>query len=170
MVRIFDWNFEVEERCKGVHCVDLGESFPTSIYLQKSASLQPRTSLSKFGGKLNWIINSFFIRLLIHSRSGSSWTFLGSIDSQRRLERYPSKFDRSAMERKLALRKVGSSSLFREIASPASLQHLRIGVRCVVSSLKTTCGGGLRDAQPLCEPPMVEWHRVRPRNRPEQRG
>ena len=23
------------ERCKGVHCVDLGESFPTSIYLEK---------------------------------------------------------------------------------------------------------------------------------------
>jgi len=40
--------------------VDLGESFPTSIYLQKSASIQPRTSLTKFGGKLN----SIFIRLL----------------------------------------------------------------------------------------------------------
>ena len=38
--------------CKGVHCVDLGESFPTSIYLKKSASIQPRTSPSKFGGKL----------------------------------------------------------------------------------------------------------------------
>ena len=25
--------FEFGERCKGVHCVDLGESFPTSIYL-----------------------------------------------------------------------------------------------------------------------------------------
>ena len=34
--------------CKGVHCVDLGESFPTSIYLQKSVSIQPRTSLVKF--------------------------------------------------------------------------------------------------------------------------
>ena len=40
--------FEIEERCKGVHCVDLGESFPTSIYLQKLASIQPRTSLVKF--------------------------------------------------------------------------------------------------------------------------
>ena len=36
------------EQCKGVHCVDLGESFPTSIYLQKSASIQPRTSPVKF--------------------------------------------------------------------------------------------------------------------------
>ena len=45
---IFNENFEIEERCKGVHCVDLGESFPTSIYLQKSASIQPRTSPYKF--------------------------------------------------------------------------------------------------------------------------
>ena len=34
--------------CKGVHCVDLGESFPTSIYLQILASIQPRTSPNKF--------------------------------------------------------------------------------------------------------------------------
>ena len=47
---IFDERIEIRERCKGVHCVDLGESFPTSIYLKKSASIQPRTSLSKFGG------------------------------------------------------------------------------------------------------------------------
>ena len=45
---IFNENFEIRERCKGVHCVDLGESFPTSIYLQKSASIQPRTSPVKF--------------------------------------------------------------------------------------------------------------------------
>ena len=30
------------KRCKGVHCVDLGESFPTTIYLQKLALIQPR--------------------------------------------------------------------------------------------------------------------------------
>ena len=45
---IFNENFEIRERipkrCKGVHCVDLGESFPTSIYLQNLASIQPRTS------------------------------------------------------------------------------------------------------------------------------
>ena len=38
----------IAEQCKGVHCVDLGESFPTSIYLQNLASIQPRTSLVKF--------------------------------------------------------------------------------------------------------------------------
>ena len=43
-----------------MHCVDLGESFPTSIYLQKSASIQPRTSSSQFEGKFN----SIFTRLL----------------------------------------------------------------------------------------------------------
>ena len=58
MLAIFGWNFEFEERCKGVHCVDLGESFPTSIYLQKSASIQPRTSSSKLYSKLFNIIQS----------------------------------------------------------------------------------------------------------------
>ena len=43
-----------------VNLVDLVKSFPTSIYLQKSASIHPRTSLSKFGGKFN----SVFIRVL----------------------------------------------------------------------------------------------------------
>ena len=32
------------ELCKGVHCVDLDESFQTHIYLQNLASIQPRTS------------------------------------------------------------------------------------------------------------------------------
>ena len=36
-------NKQIESRdwCKGMHCVDLGESFPTSIYLQNLASIQP---------------------------------------------------------------------------------------------------------------------------------
>ena len=57
MLAIFDENIVIRERCKGVHCVDLGESFPTSIYLQKSASIQPRTSPLKFGRKFNSIFN-----------------------------------------------------------------------------------------------------------------
>ena len=40
----FDENFEVRERCKGVHCVDLGESLPTSIFLQNLVSIQLKTS------------------------------------------------------------------------------------------------------------------------------
>ena len=32
---IFNGKIETRERCKGVYCADLGESFPTSIYLQK---------------------------------------------------------------------------------------------------------------------------------------
>ena len=31
-----------------MHCVDLGESFPTHIYLQNLASIQPRTSPFKY--------------------------------------------------------------------------------------------------------------------------
>ena len=64
MLTIFGWNFEIWAVQKYVNLVDLVKSFPTSIYLQKSASIQPRTSLSKFGGKLN----SFFIRLLSRYR------------------------------------------------------------------------------------------------------
>ena len=37
-----------KELCKGVHCVDLGESFRTHIFLQNLASIQPRTSPVKF--------------------------------------------------------------------------------------------------------------------------
>ena len=45
---IFTQIFERWEGCKGVHCVDLGERFPKSIYLQNLPSIQPRTGLSKF--------------------------------------------------------------------------------------------------------------------------
>ena len=47
MVFLVFWD-SIPKRCKGVHCVDLGESFPTSIYLQNLASIQPRTSLVEF--------------------------------------------------------------------------------------------------------------------------
>ena len=79
MLAIFDEKIEIRERCKGVHCVDIGESFPTSIYLQKSASIQPRTSPSKFGYTCNIIHyhSILFIRVLtfastVLSTSGSS--------------------------------------------------------------------------------------------------
>merc|ERR1712118_38094 len=39
---------EIRERCKGVHFVDLDETFPTSLYLQNLASIQRRTSPKKF--------------------------------------------------------------------------------------------------------------------------
>ena len=35
-----------------MHCVDLGESFPTHIYLQNLVSIQPRTSFVKFARSL----------------------------------------------------------------------------------------------------------------------
>ena len=49
---IFDEKIEIRERCKGVHCVDLGEGFQTHIYLQILASIQPRTSPLKFTASL----------------------------------------------------------------------------------------------------------------------
>ena len=48
MLTIFGWNFEIWAVQKYVNILYLVKSFPTSIYLQKSASIQPRTSLSEF--------------------------------------------------------------------------------------------------------------------------
>ena len=48
-----------------MHCVDLGQSFPTRIYLQKSASIQPRTSPSKFGREIQFNIH-FTPRCLVY--------------------------------------------------------------------------------------------------------
>ena len=39
---------EITELCKGLHCVDLGESFQKHIYSQMLASIQPRTIPVKF--------------------------------------------------------------------------------------------------------------------------
>ena len=36
------------DKCKGVLCVDFGESFQTHIFLQNFVSIQPRTSPAKF--------------------------------------------------------------------------------------------------------------------------
>ena len=70
------------ERCKGVHCVDLCESFPTRIYLQKSASIQPRTSPSKYWGKFN----SLFTSLLTqdHPLQERLWTLQVRLDRRAR--------------------------------------------------------------------------------------
>ena len=42
----------IPKRCKGVHCVDLGESFPTHIFLQNLASIWPITSPVKVARSL----------------------------------------------------------------------------------------------------------------------
>ena len=50
---------EIAELCKRVHCVDLGESFQTHIYLQNLASIQPRTSPVKFRqNPYTWVYGS----------------------------------------------------------------------------------------------------------------
>ena len=46
-------NYGFQKLCKGVHLVDLGESFQTHICLQNLASIQPRTSLVKFARPSN---------------------------------------------------------------------------------------------------------------------
>ena len=41
-----------------MHCIDLGESFQTHIYLQHLDSIQPRTSPSKYGSQISQITYS----------------------------------------------------------------------------------------------------------------
>ena len=50
---LFDEKIEIREQCRGVLCVDLGESIQTHIFLQKLASIQPRTSPVKFARPSN---------------------------------------------------------------------------------------------------------------------
>ena len=55
MLTIFGWNFEIWAVQKNVNLVDLVKSFPTSLYLQRSASMQPRTSPAKFRSPISQI-------------------------------------------------------------------------------------------------------------------
>ena len=65
---------EIREGCKGVHCVDLGESFPTGIYLQNLASIQPRTSpiISRFRALGNLNLNFELANRLFATQSAFS--------------------------------------------------------------------------------------------------
>ena len=47
-----------------MHCVDLGESFPTHIYLQNFASIQPRTSPLKSARPLAFMQQPAFVGAL----------------------------------------------------------------------------------------------------------
>ena len=49
-----NWNFENFGLEEIIELVDLVKRFPMSIWLQKSASIQPRTSLLKFEGRTDW--------------------------------------------------------------------------------------------------------------------
>ena len=69
ILTIFGWNFEVWAVQKYVDLVDLVKTFPTNIYLQRSASIQPRMSLSKFWGDFSFL----FIRLLSAAGASSTW-------------------------------------------------------------------------------------------------
>ena len=110
MLTMFDEKIEIRERCRGVHCVDLGESFPTSIYLQKSASIQPRTSPSKFGEKFNSLFTSllnshvFGLTSPNPTQKNLSWPTLGCIN-----ELTPSTIIHSYMKR-ASLRRLVSPS------------------------------------------------------------
>ena len=117
----------IPKPCKGMHCVDLGESFPTSIYLQKSASIQPRTSLSKFGGKFN----SLLIRLLRHLRPAGQRSSAGNCRYKEKLctihSASPSHFgrlwSRSDVENMIC---VSQARLLIRSDQKASVFHIRL--------------------------------------------
>ena len=72
MLAIFDEKIEIRERCKGVHCVDLGESFPTSIYLQN----RRRYSRERAPRSLGENYSILFIRVLgLRQVCGARWLF-----------------------------------------------------------------------------------------------
>ena len=75
MVFLVFWD-SIPKRCQGVHCVDLGESFPTSIYLQNLASIQPRTSLVKFARSLrtDYYYYYYYYYYYRSPRSSTWWT------------------------------------------------------------------------------------------------
>ena len=53
----------LQEQCKGVHCVDLGESFPTYIFLQNSASIRALSSLPALRVQIPQVLGHSGIRL-----------------------------------------------------------------------------------------------------------
>ena len=63
--RNFLQEIEIAELCKGVHCVELGESFQTHMYLQNLDSIQPRTSPVKFGRSVYGPLVLYYILLQI---------------------------------------------------------------------------------------------------------
>ena len=44
---IFNENFEIRDRCKGVHCVDLGESFPTKAAIAAKEAQEAAAATAK---------------------------------------------------------------------------------------------------------------------------
>ena len=55
----------IPKRCKGVHCVDLGESFPTSIYSQNLASYSRERALTSSKTRAIGNLNLNFQRLVL---------------------------------------------------------------------------------------------------------
>ena len=65
-----------------INLVDLVKSFPTNIYLQKSASIQPRTSPSKFGGNYSILFNRVLRSDTGRGRVGGEVGWCGSCRSR----------------------------------------------------------------------------------------
>ena len=74
--RLCCWNFECWAVQKRVNLVVLVKSFPTSIYLQKLASIQPRTSPGKKFAASRASSSAAAASKAINSRNNNWWCFI----------------------------------------------------------------------------------------------
>ena len=149
-----------------MHCVDLGESFPTSICLQNLASIQPRTSLLTFARSprtdptgIQQKISHFHFRrnltpLFKRTQAPQQIRVVGSFDNSHILERknvanvayLPSarvrtvaRFD--GLWQRLTLRQGPNSDPFRPgFFSAVPTSHFRM-----IATLRDMCGGAIRN-------------------------
>ena len=122
---------------KSVNLVDLVKCFHTSIYLEKSASIQPRTSLSEFGDDFIHL----FIRLLRSDRSDR----LGSGAGDHRPGRLAYQFPSAALQRESSPRpQVSSRGTLCGEDSPAHWNRVERAAR---RSLRIRSGSSVYVAQ-----------------------
>ena len=73
---------EITELWKGVHYVDLDESFQTHIYLQNFVSIQPRTSPLKFAASrdgVERVVGLAFLEAAVAQMSADTGAVLAGI-------------------------------------------------------------------------------------------
>ena len=86
------------ELCKGLHCVDLSESFQTHTYSQKLVLIQPRTSPVNFARSLSQSLSP----APILERPRAEWDLVEvRAEAEARGQRRPGEGHRAALRRRL---------------------------------------------------------------------
>ena len=76
--QFFDKKNKITELCKGVHCVDLDESFQTHIFLQHLAWIQPRTRPVKFARSSGAASRSPAVSIFLTRSAAAAQSFRGA--------------------------------------------------------------------------------------------